>query len=64
MEQPKKVKVRIQIAREDDREKVGGILIKNGIAVAPMKDYRLTKDGKKSNSLQYFLVVEAEAVDD
>lgn len=63
MEQ-KKVKVRIPIAKEEDREKVGGILIKNGIAVEPRKDYRLTKTGKPSNSMQFFLAVEAEVVND
>lgn len=63
MEQ-KKVKARLAIAREEDREKVAGILVKNGIAVAQIKDYGITKNGEKAKTMKFFLVVEAEAEND
>lgn len=58
------MKVKIQIAKEDDREKVAGILVKNGIAVAPVRDYAKTKSGQQAKNIITYLVIDAEAVND
>lgn len=51
--------IRIRIAKEEDREKIAGILAKNGYGVKQTKDYRTTKDGAKSkNNYEHFLTVE------
>lgn len=49
--------IRINIAKEDDRAIVAGILAKNGYAVKGVKDYKTTKDGKIGKTLGFFLVV-------
>lgn len=63
MEQ-KKIKVRIPIGREEDRQIIAGILVKNMIPVTPARDYKTTAKGTKSTAMQYFLVIEAEVYDD
>lgn len=62
MEQ-KKVKVKIPVAKEEDRQTLAGILVKNMIPVAPARDYYTTAKGTKSTAMQYFLVIEAEVAD-
>ena len=62
MEQ-KKVKVKIPIAKEDDRQILAGILVKNMLPVTPVRDYYTTAKGTKSTSMQYYLIVEAEVFD-
>ena len=63
MEQ-KKTKVRIAIGREEDRQTLAGILVKNMIPVTPVRDYKTTAKGTKSTVMQYYLVIEAEVYDD
>ncbi|MBR3741001.1 MAG: hypothetical protein IKN04_11205 [Clostridia bacterium] len=63
MEQ-KKVKVRIPVAKEEDRQTLAGILVKNMIPVSPARDYYTTAAGKKSTAMQYYLIIEAEVQDD
>lgn len=53
-------KVLIPIASEQDRQTVAGILVKNFIAVRPVKIPRKKKDGTPGNSTVYALQVELE----
>lgn len=53
-------KVLIPIASEQDRQTVAGILVKNFIAVRPVKIPRKKKDGTPGNSTTYALQVELE----
>lgn len=52
--------VLIPIASEQDRQTVAGILVKNFIAVRPVKIPRKKKDGTPGNSTAYALQVELE----
>lgn len=50
--------IKIKIAKEEDRETLAGILAKNGYGVKCAKDYRITRDGKQSKAMEYFLLIE------
>ena len=52
--------VLIPIANEADRQTVAGILVKNFVAVRPVKIPRRKKDGTPGNSVAYALQVELE----
>lgn len=52
--------VLIPIVSEQDRQTVAGILVKNFIAVRPVKIPRKKRDGTPGNSTAYALQVELE----
>ena len=50
--------IKIKIAKEEDRETLAGILVKNGYGVKCAKDYKTTRDGKQGKAMEYFLLIE------
>ena len=56
MEDQKTIRLRIQ--KDEDRQTVAGILVKNGYGCKGAKDYKITRDGTKSKVLEPCILIQ------